>query len=309
MQDAHPKVVLCGRLMSFNLEAQSIDCTNEVEMSALGAKLLLHSTLSEGVDLLHFHHQPAELPKNTSQQHLILINTHVLPDTYVEQVTEGYLQEAVMRIGDIIIVPAETMSSACWNKEHSYLALCLDPIVLEQQAKEMMREDVELLPQFALPDALLRSLGIALKNELEVPNSEERLYIDSLVATLTAHLLRHYCAHKPIQIINAGLPKTKLKQVLEYIQDHLNQELTLLELAAIAQVSPNYFATQFKQSTGLAPHQYVIKQRIEKAKELMIAGFGSLAEVAELVGFADQSHFTRHFKRLVGITPKKFLTQ
>ncbi|BDA70518.1 Transcriptional Regulator, AraC family [Calothrix sp. PCC 7716] len=266
--------------MSSNPEIQSIDCTSEDEMKALGAKLLLHSTLSQGVELLHFHHQPAELSKNTSQQHLILINTHVLPNTHVEQVTEGYFQEARMRIEDVIIVPAKTISSACWDKEHSYLALCLDPVILERQAKEIMIEHVELLPQFALQDALLHSLGIALKNELEVSFFGERLYIDSLVTTLTAHLLRHYCARKPIQIITAGLPKTKLKQVLEYIKAHINEELTLVELATIAQVSPNYFATLFKQSTGLAPHQYVIKQRIDTAKELMIAGKVSLAEVA-----------------------------
>ena len=63
------------------------------------------------------------------------------------------------------------------------------------------------------------------------------------------------------------------------------------------------------QSMGITPHKYVIQQRIAKAKELMIAGKGTLAEVSNCVGFADQSHFTRHFKGLVGVTPKKNLKE
>ncbi|MBE9166987.1 helix-turn-helix transcriptional regulator [Pleurocapsales cyanobacterium LEGE 06147] len=83
----------------------------------------------------------------------------------------------------------------------------------------------------------------------------------------------------------------------------------LSDLAAIAQISPNYFAIQFKRATGMAPHQYLIRQRIERSKELLVRENLPIAEVAYQVGFAHQSHFTRHFKRLVGVTPKQFLMQ
>ncbi|MCC3507513.1 MULTISPECIES: helix-turn-helix transcriptional regulator [unclassified Microcoleus] len=90
---------------------------------------------------------------------------------------------------------------------------------------------------------------------------------------------------------------------------HLDQELALADLAAIAQISPNYFTTQFKQSIGFAPHQYVIRQRVERAKKLLVNGEEKIADIAYQVGFTHQSHLTRHFKRLVGVTPKQFLIQ
>jgi AraC family transcriptional regulator len=294
--------------MPANPRLQSIDCTSESEMQALGATLLQHASLSSGIDLFHYHHAPVELPLSTSQQHLILMNTNVSSNTYVAQVTEGRVQETQMNIEDAIVVPAHIESSARWNRSHSYLALCLDPITLDRKVSTLVKGyTVELLPQFALPDPLLRNIGLALKAELETPGFAGQLYIDSLLNTLAVHLLRYYCVQKPLSSQNGCLPQAKLNQVLDYIQAHLAQDLTLAELAAIAQVSPNYFATQFKQSLGIAPHQYVVQQRIERAKTLMTMEKGSIAEIAGLVGFADQSHFTRHFKRIVGVTPKKFL--
>lgn len=97
--------------------------------------------------------------------------------------------------------------------------------------------------------------------------------------------------------------------MLEYIHTHFNQNLSLAELAALAQMSPNYFVTQFKKTIGLTPHQYVIHQRIECAKELLVKNKMAIAEVAYELGFSHQSHFTRHFKHQVGVTPKQFLAQ
>jgi AraC family transcriptional regulator len=104
-----------------------------------------------------------------------------------------------------------------------------------------------------------------------------------------------------------GLSRRKLKDVLEYIHQNLDAGLTLRDLAAVAHLSPYHFARLFKTSTGLPPHQYVIARRIERAKQLLRGGEElSLAQVAARAGFWDQGHFTRHFKRLVGITPKRF---
>jgi AraC family transcriptional regulator len=80
-------------------------------------------------------------------------------------------------------------------------------------------------------------------------------------------------------------------------------------MAAAARLSPYHFARQFKAATGLPPHQYVIARRVERARQLLQGGDDfSLAEVAAHVGFSDQSQFTHHFKRLVGVTPGQFRT-
>ena len=105
------------------------------------------------------------------------------------------------------------------------------------------------------------------------------------------------------------MPRYKLHPVLEYIHAHLDQNLSLAELATITKISPNYFLTQFKRSTGLSPHQYIIHQQIDKAKVMLIRNNMAIADVAYELGFSHQSHFTRYFKRQVGVTPKQFLAQ
>lgn len=166
---------------------------------------------------------------------------------------------------------------------------------------------MELLPQFALYDRLIYSVALALQQELSNPGfSGQLLYLDSLLTTLYTHLLRHYSTKEPIQVLPGNLSLTTLNRVEEYIEAHLAEDLSLKQLATIAQISPNYFLTKFKESRGITPHQYIIQQRISQAKKLILAG-KPLVETADLVGFTDQSHLTRYFKRIVGVTPKQFL--
>ena len=105
----------------------------------------------------------------------------------------------------------------------------------------------------------------------------------------------------------SGLSARRLRAVLRYIREHLHATLTLRDLAAVAHLSPYHFARRFKESTGLSPHRYIIARRIERAKELLRGEEElTLAQVAARAGFWDQGHFTRHFKRLVGVTPRRF---
>jgi AraC family transcriptional regulator len=103
------------------------------------------------------------------------------------------------------------------------------------------------------------------------------------------------------------LPQRRLCAVIEYIEEHLDASPTLEQMAAVARLSSYHFARQFKAATGMPPHEYVITRRVERAKQLLQGGADiSLAEVAAQAGFSDQSQFSRHFKRLLGITPGQF---
>ena len=134
------------------------------------------------------------------------------------------------------------------------------------------------------------------------------LAAESLANVLAVHVIRHVLTpRQPARRRVGTLPRAKLRAVVEYVEEHLDAGPTLEQLAAIARLSLYHFARQFKRATGLPPHQYVILRRVERAKELLQTGGGfSLAEVAAAVGFSDQSQFSHHFKRLVGVTPWQF---
>jgi AraC family transcriptional regulator len=125
---------------------------------------------------------------------------------------------------------------------------------------------------------------------------------------LAVHLIRHVLApRRPERGHEGTLPRGRLRAVVEYVEEHLDAGPSLEQLAAVARLSAYHFARQFRKATGLPPHQYVILRRVERARQLLQAGTDlSLAEVAAHAGFSDQSQFSRHFKRLVGVTPGQF---
>ena len=148
---------------------------------------------------------------------------------------------------------------------------------------------------------------MALKAELEAGAPSGRLFGESLATALAIRLLQRYNAFpQNIRAFTCGLPKSKLRQVTDYIHDNLNQDLPLVELAQMTGLSASRFKCLFKQSTGLSPHQYVIQQRVERAKRLLGTTALTIREVALEVGFADQSHLARLFRRIMGSTPKEY---
>jgi AraC family transcriptional regulator len=150
-------------------------------------------------------------------------------------------------------------------------------------------------------------MGLALKAELEAGGADTRLYAESMATALSVHLLRRYSSRQPeIRDYPGGLPKYKLREAIAYIQEHLDQNLTLAELSSAVQMSSHYFASLFKQSTGLTPHQYVTKCRIEKAKQLLLQRELTIVEICQEVGFQNQSHFTRVFRQHTMTTPKVY---
>jgi AraC family transcriptional regulator len=271
---------------------------------------LLSSALTDrnGFHLQYHRQPPYEMAKHSCKQHRIIIHDRTLRSPMITAINEQ-TQLTQISSGTITVVPANAWNWACWNAEHQFIVLALEIDLWKQIiAENANANNIELLPTLGHSDTLIYNLGLALKAELEFDGIGSCLYLDALKTALLTHLLRHYSAEKyaPL-IVKNGLSQNNLQQVISYIQDRLEQNLTLSELAAVAHISPSYFSGLFKQSTGLAPHQYVIQCRIERAKQLLREGKRTIAEIAQDLGFAHQSHLNRHFKRLVGVTPKAFL--
>lgn len=134
-----------------------------------------------------------------------------------------------------------------------------------------------------------------------------RLYGEALGNALAVYLLNRYAARRYTPMAyRGGLPGYRLKRVLDYIRENLGNDLSLAELAAVVGMSPHYFAELFKKSTGRAPHQYVLLQRIERAKEGLADGEHSIIKVGLDAGFQNPGHFSRVFRRIVGTSPSQF---
>src|SRR5262249_33565285 len=158
-------------------------------------------------------------------------------------------------------------------------------------------------PRFGFRDPIIEGIGRALLSELGSDNPLNGLYVESLANVLAVHLLRRYSASQsPMRETRNGLSSNSLRRAIETIHDNLSRDISLAEIAANVGMSPYHFARLFKQSTGLAPHQYVLEQRIELAKTLLSEPRLPLAELACRLGFSDQSHFTAVFRRLTGTT-------
>jgi AraC-like DNA-binding protein len=104
------------------------------------------------------------------------------------------------------------------------------------------------------------------------------------------------------------LPSCRLRRVTEYIQQNLDKELRLAELAALVSMSPYHFARLFKCSTGVPPHRFVVRQRIARARAVLATEELSIAQISRMVGFRTSSHFTTVFRRVLGITPGAYRT-
>lgn len=260
---------------------------------------------------MEYRHEPAsQMPEVIGMMHGLIMFTHegVIG---ANRILDGRRRHDQVAGGDILITPAGIGHESQWDRDGDFILLCLDPHYFAHNALETVDPDhARILPQFATPDPLLCAMGRAIKAAYEQGGVFSRLYIESLTSAIAAHLLHHYSDRQPaIRETIEGLSRAKFQQVTDYIHAHLDQNLGLSELAQVAGMSPHYFSRLFKQSTGMSPHQYVVKCRIDRAKVLLKSGRMAIADVAYAVGFANQSHLNRQFKKVLGITPKAYAQQ
>lgn len=219
---------------------------------------------------------------------------------------DGPLRQRLQMRGDIDLIPSGMAGR--WEDESSATALVLrlEPALLRSAALGLGLDPdhVALAPQFQLRDPRIEHIGWALKAELDEGHPGGRLYAESLGLALAAHLLRRYApAAAALLARKQGLSKPQQRRVLDYIEAHLDEGLSLARLAGIAGLSASHFKPLFKQSLGLPVHQYVIRRRVEHAKHLLLAGRLPMAEIALAAGFAHQSHMARAMRRVLGMTP------
>ena len=159
-------------------------------------------------------------------------------------------------------------------------------------------------PAVSHRDPVLKGIAEALLPAFAHPEEASRLFMDNLMLAAGHHVARRYGGMLGgKQSSSGGLSRWQLQRAKELLRASLSRDIALDVIAAECGLSLSQFSRSFKKSVGVPPYRWVIKQRVELAKALMRQGSLSLADVAAACGFADQSHFTRHFAGLVGTSP------
>lgn len=245
----------------------------------------------------------------SSSRHRVVLA--IQPAEWVDGQFAGLTLKRRPVAGSISVIPAG--SSVQWSRKGvmDMLFIHLDPSLVARVAAESFELDSSrtvLPPLHGLNMPELRSTMLAVDAELRAGGVGGSLLAESFANVLAVHLIRHITGPGRLKASADGaLPSQKLRRVIEYMMENLEGSPTLEQMAAVVHLSPYHFARQFKTATGLAPHQYVISRRVEKAQYLLRTnGRLGLAEVACHSGFASQGHLCLHFKRIVGVTPRRF---
>lgn len=204
--------------------------------------------------------------------------------------------------GRVTIVPANTRV-AVENDTVRVIAASLEPGFVVSSAAGLGAACAELTPIRDINDPLVVELVRALRMAI----AGNPLFAETLATSLAMHVVSKYGRdHSQVTSARGGLGRGPLAAVVDYIHENPGRELCVKDLAEIAGVSLSHFIRTFHQTTGVPPHQYLLRTRLNRAKELLRQTRHSIADIARMTGFSGQSHFTKHFGRFAGVTPRRY---
>lgn len=242
-------------------------------------------------------------------EHTLFISLAPRPVHYVQS-QDGKTFEGLCRPGDMLITPAKTPLYVRWEGDENCLQVQLTTEFLQNIAGETLEREsdrLQLMPAFQVRDSQIEAIAQMLLTESQQEISGGQLYLDSLANVLAVNLLRSHATTKPqLPVYEGGLPPRQLRRVLDYIDTRLDQNIKLESLAQLLGMSQFHFSRSFKQSIGRSPYQYLLQQRIERAKQLLKQTNCSILEIALEAGFSSHSHLSKKFRQFTGMTPKAY---
>ncbi len=277
--------------------------------------LLLHSSEESTWDglVVHVYREPREI----EQLEMPLVSTLTLgllmSGTIYEEQRElnGPWKGQYLRQGDLFLrpggrAPYELRWQAISSQPVQTLVLQLHTDIVSRTVQELAGAatgQVTVAENIGFQDPLLMQICLALWHDLKRHAPAQTLYLQSIAQLLAVHLLR---GGSPAVENSQALTRQQMRHVTDFIQVHLDQDLSLEQLAQQAGLSPYYFSRLFRQTTGESPHQFVLGRRIEFARQLLTETDASLAQVALQSGFASQGHLSSVFKRRLGLTLRAY---
>src|SRR5499427_215000 len=225
-----------------------------------------------------------------------------------EVLTAGKCLRYTAEPGTTFVLPRDTVDELRWAGPTHRIAVALHPSLLLSAIDETIGQNhVELIEHWNVTERHIMSVLLALTTDLDAGSPAGRLYGESLANALAVYLLSRYAVRRRVPTVpKGGLPRYRLKRVLDYIGDNLAEDVSLADLAELAGMSAHHFAELFKRSMSCTPHRYLLRERIERAKTALRDPRCTVLDAAVISGFPNPSHFARMFRRFVGVTPSHF---
>ncbi|MBB3360484.1 MULTISPECIES: helix-turn-helix domain-containing protein [unclassified Novosphingobium] len=240
-----------------------------------------------------------------NDHHLIIV--HLNGPVRIRRELSGERREARIGTGGLFILPAQRDFGVALMSPletvHLYVHRKLIAATVRELCDDAM-DSVEFLPRMGEHDPLLEQLARLACTMIKERQSD--LFADSVARLIAAQLVRHHALAKRVELPRiTGLQPSQIARVRALVAEKMEAPISVDDLARAANLSPIHFARQFKRSTGRAPYQYIIEQRVERARDLL-RGDLPIAEIAVRCGFTHQEHLTRIFGRTTGVTPAAY---
>ena len=254
--------------------------------------------------------QPYAASYGAVRDHLIIL--HLDGPVTVSRYLGGGQARRPVPPGGLFILPGGVDFGVRLEGKLESLHVYVRDAVLREVASELFGAravDVNLVPRLGDQDPLIERLALNIRGALTDVDPSASVYVDYLARALGAHLLRAHSSYDGRSTeprAPGALTRAQLDRVVDCIEANLARPLTLADLAEAASLSPTHFARRFKATTGAAPHQHVMRLRLQRAQRLLRETPRSIAQIAFECGFAHQGHLTRVFTRFSGVTPAAF---
>ncbi|MBT2785284.1 MULTISPECIES: AraC family transcriptional regulator [unclassified Halomonas] len=279
-------------------------------MKQTQARLVSSTQLKNGMALARWSNQEDRIEKIHSSHHTLSVYLNGAENSLRRQ---GSQTIASKTSNSMCLMPANLVTDWDVHGPVSLLHFYFSDTHLSQLIEQVWDKDgrsVQLDEIDFAQDALLTQLFCTTLGQSNWQDPLDQLALDSATQTALIHTLRHYSQRRlPTLRPTGGLPAWQLKRVVEFIEHHLSQPLTLADMANVTGLSDYHFARMFKQATGYPPHRYVLRRRLTRARHLLAETSQNMTEIALRCGFGSSSHFSKRFRAETGVSPTEYRTQ
>jgi AraC family transcriptional regulator len=255
-----------------------------------------------------------ELEPTSWQSHLLedqLLHFFMKPAVIGYSLRDANIAKIPVATGQALFCPRKEWHNISWNKGISVLSIRIpDSAVMEAARERLTDRSFEIVPRQALTDDRLTHLLFALDAERARGYSAGKLFVDCIETALANILITAFNTFAPRSIHGkGGLAPHVLRRVVEFMHTNIDKQLGLKDLAECADLSLSHFSLQFRASTNQAPHQYMLRLRVERSKQLLRDSRLSVLDIGLEVGFRNQQHFATVFRNSVGVSPSVYRTK